>query len=364
MLQPSDQFHGSDLEKVEQLYGIRREEIRPFGANVNPLGLSPVMKRALQEHMDVLTEYPDRDYTDLRNALHLYTGAEPDHILPGSGTTELIVSFINAIKPKKTLVVEPTYSEYKRNLKAVKSEIEEYILTEERDFQPDPKDLCEQIDPSVNMLIICNPNNPTSTSISIGQMEDIVKKCKETSTFVLIDETYVEFAKDVSVISAIPLVKKYNNVIVLRSVSKFFACPGLRLGYACLSNEKLIRYLKKHENPWSVSSIAAYAGTVMFTDTEYINHTRNLILQEQGLVCSALRTRKTLKVFSPTTNFVLLKLKKDGLTSSEAFEHCIKKGLMIRDCSNFIGLGPEYIRFCFLKPEDDDLLVNTLLEIL
>lgn len=364
MLQPADQFHGSDLETVEKIYGIRREDIRPFGSNVNPIGLSPKMKEALQNNIDVLTDYPDRDYTSLREAIHTYTGVDTSHILPGSGGTELIVTFITTVKPKKTIVVEPTYSEYKRDLKAIKSEVIDYVLTEEQQFQLDPKDLCNQIDESVDMVILCNPNNPTSTCISISQIQEIVEKCKETSTFVLVDETYVEFVKDVSVVSAMPLVKKYNNLIVLRGVSKFFASPGLRLGYACTSNDKLLRYIKKHSNPWSVSSIAAYAGTVMFTDTDYIEATRALISQEQSLVCSALKARKTIQIIPPSANFVLLKLMKQGLTSSMVFEHCIKKGLMIRDCANFTGLGPEYIRFCFLNPEDDDLLVNTLMEIL
>ena len=364
MLQPTDQFHGSDLEKVEQQYGIRRENIRPFGSNVNPLGMSPVMKRALQEHIDVLTEYPDREYKELKEAIHTYTGASTSHILPGSGTTELIVTFINTIKPKKTIIVEPTYSEYKRDLKAVKSEIIDYVLTEETEFQLDVRDLCLQIDESVDMIILCNPNNPTSTCITTKQLQELADKCKACYAFLLVDETYVEFVKDVSLVSAIPLVEHYNNLIVLRGVSKFFAAPGLRLGYACTSNEKLVLYIRRHTHPWSISSLAAYAGTVMFTDVEYRKRTRDLISQENSLICSALRARKTLKVFTPAANFVLLKLQKEGMTSAKVFDHCIRKGLMIRDCSNFLGLGSEYIRFCFLRPEDDDLLVNTLLEIL
>lgn len=363
MLQPTDQFHGSDLEKIEQFYGIRREDIRPFGSNVNPLGMSPMMKQALQKHIDILTDYPDREYKELKEAIHVYTGAETAHILPGSGSTELIVTFISTIKPKKTIVIEPTYSEYKRDLKAIKSEIVDYVLTEEKNFQLDSAELCEQIDESVDMVIICNPNNPTSTCLSVSQLQEIVEKCKATSTFVLVDETYVEFVKDVSAVSAIPLVKNYNNLIVLRGVSKFFAVPGLRLGYACTSNDKLLRYIHKRENPWAISSIAAYAGTVMFTDNCYINATRSLISQEQSLVCSALKSRKTITVFPPAANFVLVKLERENLTSADIFEYCIRKNLMIRDCSNFLGLGPKYIRFCFLKPEDDDILVNTLLEL-
>lgn len=364
MLQPTDQFHGSDLEKVEKLYGIHREDIHPFASNVNPLGLSPVMKQALGEHLDVLTDYPDRDYTELKSAISAYTGVSPAHILPGCGSTELIVTFIHTIKPKKTIVIEPTYSEYKRDLKEIKSEIIDFVLKEETDFQLNVNELIAQIDDSVDMVILCNPNNPTSTCIPQEKIQKIVEHCKSTSTFVLIDETYIEFVKNVSTVTALPFVSQYNNLLVIRGVSKFFASPGLRLGYGCSSNEKLFRYIKKHGNPWSISSLAAYAGTVMFTDTEYINKTRELISLEQNLVCSALRSRKTIKVFQPTANFVLVKILKDNLTSSQVFEYCIKKGLMIRDCSNFLGLGNKYIRFCFLTPEEDDELVNTLLEIL
>lgn len=364
MLQPADQFHGSDLEKVEQLYHIRREDIRPFASNVNPLGISPILKDALREHLDIISDYPDREYRDLREGIHNYTGAEIEHILPGSGTTELISTFIHTIKPKKAIVIEPTYSEYKRDLKAIKSEIIDYVLEEANDFHLNPTDLCQKLGDSIDMVILCNPNNPTSTCISISQVQELAEACQKTSTFLLVDETYVEFVKDVSLVSAIPLVKKYNNLIVLRGVSKFFAAPGLRLGYACTSNNKLLRYIIRHGNPWTINSVAAYAGTVMFTDTEYIERTRTLIQQEQSLICSALKSRKTIRVFEPSTNFVLLKIEKEGVDAPAAFEHCIRKGLMIRDCSNFLGLNSSYIRFCFLKPEDDDVLVNTLLEIL
>lgn len=364
MLKQTDHFHGSDLEKVEKLYGIRREDILPFAGNVNPLGLSDNLKQAITEHLDVLTDYPDREYTELKAAISNYTGVASANILPGSGTTELIVTFIKTIKPKKTIVVEPTYSEYKRDLKEIESEVIDYVLKEEDDFNLKVDELIAQIDDSVDMVILCNPNNPTSTCITNAQITGLVEHCKKTSTFVMIDETYIEFMKKMEEYTALPLVQNYNNLIVLRGVSKFYAAPGLRLGYGCTSNTKLLRYINKHINPWAINSIAAYAGTVIFTDEDYRNRTRELISLEQNLVCSALRLRKTLKVYSPATNFVLIKILKDGVTSEQLFEHCIKKGLMIRDCSNFTGLGDKYIRFCFLNPEDDDKLVNALLEII
>ncbi|MBQ8983210.1 MAG: aminotransferase class I/II-fold pyridoxal phosphate-dependent enzyme [Lachnospiraceae bacterium] len=364
MLKQTDQFHGSDLEKVEEMYGIRREDIHPFASNVNPFGLSEQVKAALAEHMDVISDYPDREYKELKEAIHTYTGVDTEYILPGSGVTELIVTFIHTIKPKKTIVIEPTYSEYKRDLKEVKSEILDHVLQEKDDFQLNVDDLITKIDDSIDMVILCNPNNPTSTCISLERLKALTEHCKKTSTFLLVDETYIEFIRKPETLSALSLVKDYNNLLVLRGVSKFFAAPGLRLGYGCTSNTKLLHYINKHSNPWSINSIAAYAGPLLFKDTDYINKTRDQIALEQNLVCSALRLHKTLKVFPPATNFVLVKLLDKNMTADQVFEHCIKKGLMIRDCSNFMGLSNKYIRFCFLSPEEDDLLVNTLLEIL
>lgn len=361
MIKSVDQFHGSDLEKVEKIYGIKREDILPFAANVNPLGLSSTLKEALASHLDILQEYPERDYLTLRNAIGEYIDCSPNCILPGVGSTELISTMIHAIKPHKALVVEPTYSEYKRDLKELKCEIEDFFLKEENRFLLNPEELCKHIDDSVDMVILCNPNNPTSTCITISQIQVIAEACKAHSAFLFIDETYVEFVKEYQRTTAIPLIRKYNNLVVVRSVSKFFAAPGLRLGYACTSNDKLLNYINRHGNPWGISSIAAFAGTVMFKDQAYIQATREMIHQEQSLVCSALRARKSLDVFEPATNFVLIKLNKEGLTSGQAFDLCMKQGLMIRDCSSFPGLNEQFIRFCFLTPQADDRLVNAIL---
>ena len=358
------EFHGSDLEKIANYYHLDKEKIVLFGANVNPLGLSDQVKKDLADHLDIISSYPDRNYTGLKKAISEYTGTQPEHIVVGNGSTELISLLINQRAPKKALLLGPTYSEYARELNLVGGTLEYYNLKEPDHFQLDLPGLTATLESDIELLIICNPNNPTSSAISTDEMKQILSICKSLNIFVMIDETYIEFAPEDAVLSAIPLVSEFDNFMVIRGVSKFFAAPGLRLGYACTSNNKLLRYIIRHGNPWTINSVAAYAGTVMFTDTEYIERTRTLIQQEQSLICSALKSRKTIRVFEPSTNFVLLKIEKEGVDAPAAFEHCIRKGLMIRDCSNFLGLNSSYIRFCFLKPEDDDVLVNTLLEIL
>ena len=111
-----EHFHGSDLEKIEKVFGIKKESITSFGANVNPLGISPMLRKNLAAHIDAITSYPDREYTDLRNAISIYTGAPLDSIMVGNGSTELIGLFIQILEPKKALLIAPTYSEYEREI--------------------------------------------------------------------------------------------------------------------------------------------------------------------------------------------------------------------------------------------------------
>ena len=230
------------------------------------------------------------------------------------------------------------------------------------DFELDVDMFLKSLHESIDLLIICNPNNPTSKVITKDQMDMILARCLELNIFVMVDETYVEFVKDVHLISSIALTKKYDNLIVLRSVSKFFAAPGLRLGYAITNNEDFLEETTNEKTPWNINVYASVAG-VMFSDDHYINLTKSLIQTERNLIYSALCSRKTIKVFKPEANFVLIKLLKEEQTASDVFDYCIKRGFMIRDCTDYEGLGDKYIRFCFMKPEQNDNVVNTILEI-
>lgn len=228
----TEQFHGSDLEKIEKVFHIKKEEIVSFSANVNPLGISPALRTVLAENIDSIATYPERDYETLKSSISEYTGAEPKDIMVGNGTTELISLFIDIVSPKKALILGPTYSEYERSISLVGGRTSYYPLKEENDFRLDIDDFCRKITSDLDLIIICNPNNPTSSIIDRDEMRKILDCCKENSVFVMVDETYIEFTENYKKYTAIPLCSIYNNIIVLRSTSKFFACPGLRLGYA------------------------------------------------------------------------------------------------------------------------------------
>ena len=177
----------------------------------------------------------------------------------------------------------------------------------------------------------------------------------------MIDETYIEFAPDISAVSAMPLIAQYDNLMVLRGVSKFYAAPGMRLGYGATSNEDFLASLNRMQNPWSLNSLAAYAGELMLTDKEYIQRTRTHIQKERTRMCCFLRRIDFLKVYPAYANFIFVKINIPGITAASLFEYLIRKRLMIRDCTSF-GLKGEYFRFCIMSEEDNTRLLQGIEE--
>jgi threonine-phosphate decarboxylase len=364
MIKHSDHFHGSDLETIEKVYHIKKEDIISFSANVNPLGISPKLRTTLSDRIDAITSYPDRDYTELRKRIAEYVHTDAENIIVGNGSTELISLFIQIKHPKKALIIGPTYSEYEREVTLGGGTTRYYRLEEENNFILDLHKLETELTSDIDLLVVCNPNNPTSTSISRSEMRKILDICKQKGIFVMVDETYVEFAEDVQNITSAPLTDYYNNIIILRGISKFFAAPGLRLGYAICGNTDLLKEINQRKNPWTINSLAAIAGEIMFTDEEYIKDTRELIAGERARICKLLDSCSNVRYYKPTANFVLVKILKEDITSMDLFEAAIRKGLMIRDCSTFPFLNNKFIRFCFMTPEVNDALLQVMLEVL
>ncbi len=360
-MEHKEHFHGSDFEKIEALYGVRKEDIVSFSANVNPLGISRKLKKELASHIDEIASYPDREYTDLRKCIAEYARTDYRNVLVGNGSTELISLVIQILKPAKALIIGPTYSEYEHEVSLQGGRSHYFRLQEYDDFNLNLEALQNSLAADVDLLVICNPNNPTSTQVGRSTMRKILDTCKEKDIFVMVDETYVEFSDDYPNITSIPLTQYYNNIIILRGISKFFAAPGLRLGYAICGSRRLLKEIEGRKNPWTINSLAAAAGEIMFKDAEYINETTRLISSERKRICQILSSKSEIKFYKPSANFVLIRILNET-TSEELFEAAIKKGLMIRDCSTFPFLDNKYIRFCFMRPEDNDALLDALFE--
>lgn len=360
----TNHFHGSDLEKIEQIYHIEKDKLISFSANVNPLGLSTNLRTSLTNQLDVITTYPDREYTALRETISNYCDIDSNHIIVGNGSTELISLFIQLKRPKKALIIGPTYSEYEREISLGNGASLDFPLNENDDFQLNELDLFTQLNDGIDLLVICNPNNPTSTAITQYTMRKILDVCKRYDIFVMVDETYVEFAENYNEITAIPLTNHYNNLIILRGISKFFAAPGLRLGYAITGNRDLVKAINSKKNPWTINSLADLAGQLLFTDTDYINATIALISSERRRIFKILQEVSSIKVYPPSGNFILVRIINEIFNADDIFEAAIHKQLIIRNCSSFPFLDNQYFRFCFMNPSDNDKLLACIIETL
>lgn len=279
----------------------------------------------------------------------------------GNGSTELISLFIQLEHPKKALIIGPTYSEYEREIALGGGTCLYYPLKEELDFVLDVEHFTSQLNESIDLLVICNPNNPTSGAITRKTMRRILDICKQNDIFVMVDETYVEFAENEKEITSVPLTAFYNNIVILRGTSKFFAAPGLRLGYAITGNRDFIKSINTRKNPWTINSLAVVAGEIMFQDKDYIQKTRDLISGERARMYHIFSEDSRFKPYPPSGNFMLVRLLADGMTSDLLFDRAIREKMMVRDCSTFPFLDNRYIRFCFMSREMNDKLIECIM---
>ncbi len=356
-------LHGGDLDGIERALGIDRSLIMDFSANINPIGAPESVKKKIAESVDFISSYPDKGYVNLKNAISRYTGAKTENILVGNGSTELIGLIIKAVKPKKALIVSPCYSEYEREVKISGGDADYFQLKEEDSFIPNVEGLIAAMG-NEDMVIICNPNNPTDSVFKAEDLRKLAKSAKKKNCFIMIDETYAEFVSNIKDITAIPIADCMDNVAVIRGTSKFFACPGLRLGYGIISSGNIKNRIDNIRDAWSVNSLTAKAGEVMFSDEAYKKQVHSLICSERNRLKALLNGINGIKTYRLNANLVLCKIIKKGISAEDIFEYMLKYSIIVRNCENIRGLGKGYFRFCIMMPEQNDVLIKGLYEIL
>ncbi len=349
--------HGANLFDLSNELGLNKTDIKDFSSNINPFGASKKAKNSILNNIDIVSIYPDPKYTDLKKSISQYCHCKKENIIVGSGATELISSFISVINPKKALLLSPSYSEYESELKKINCKITKFFSKEENNFKIDVNNLIENINSSkFDLVIICNPNNPTGFAFS---KDEISLLLKNTSPIFMVDETYVEFTEP-EIYSSTPLVDIFNNLFVIRGTSKFFSTPGIRLGYGLISNKEIKKSMLEKLDLWNINIFATTMGEIMFKDKEYILSNTSKLKNERDHLFRELSSIKDLKVYESYSNFILCKITSKKFTSTELYNKLLEKGLIIRNCSSFEGLNEYFFRVCVLKPEDNKLLLENL----
>lgn len=352
--------HGANLYDLSSQYGFSKEDIMDFSSNINPFGSSKLAKEYIVNNIDKVSVYPDPEYLELKTSISNYCNCSIDNILLGSGATELISSFIKTINPKKALILSPAYSEYEKELSKIECNITKYFSKKEYNFTINIDNLIEIINKdNYELIIICNPNNPTGFTFSKNEIEKILNN---TNSFVMVDETYIEFT-NTSIYSSTSLVDKYDNLFVIRGTSKFFSTPGIRLGYGLISNYKVMYEMNSNLDLWNINIFASMMGEVMFNDNKFIENTYSLMTKERDYLVNELSKFTDLKIYNSQGNFILCEIKSKSITAKEVREKLIPKRIIIRDCVSFDGLDEYFFRVCILKPEENKLLIDNLINI-
>jgi threonine-phosphate decarboxylase len=350
----SDLGHGGDIYKLAEKLGIHEGKIIDFSASINPLGVSKSVLSEIKKEMKNLHNYPDTDTKRLREVLARHHGINPETILCGNGSTELIYLVPRSLRPKKILIPSPTFSEYERACRiSQRSEIRSQKLKKENNFGINP-DCFIQALKSCDMAFLCNPNNPTGRLLKKYEVLKIAEAAKELKCYLVVDEAFIDFCPEESVIKDVQ-----NNpyLIVLRSMTKFYALTGLRIGYGVFPSS-VIKKLKEFKEPWTVNSLAQKAGVAAMGDMTYKRQTLNLIKMEKRFLENGFKNLG-IEFFPSQANFYLLKTK----GTRKVHERLKLKGVIVRDCSNFIGLDNSYIRVAIRSRSNNTLLLKELQKI-
>lgn len=348
--------------KNETLRLEQYETVR-YDLNCNPFGVPKSVTNEITQYLPIIGQYPDTYYEPLKNTIAEYAGCDKSHLVLGSGLSDLLRLFIALQAPKKALILSPTATEYEKVLSIYGCAVDTFQLDIASDFRPEVTALIAQFDESYDMVIIGNPNNPTSQILTREEIEKIAKACKEHDIYLLIDEMYIEFTDKYEEITSVPLVADYDNLVILRSISKFFSVPGLRLAYAIMNNETNMAIINMTATPNNISVLTAVAVTAMLKDRTYIRESKSTVYTERNLIFSAMNKNRKIRLVKPYANYLLMEILDPSMTAADVLDHCRQKGLILRNCHDFNGLNNKFVRFSVMNPSQNDLLVNTILDL-
>ena len=341
--------HGGDTLSYKHMY---EGELIDFSSNINPLGFPKGLVEAIVDDIDQLTKYPDIQYRELKQEIGRYLGCSTKEVLLGNGAVEIIDNMIMLFH--RVVVFVPCFCEYIERAEIHKKEVIKLALNEEFSINTE---LLRENTKAGDLIILGNPNNPTGKRIPLEKLKELIELVEEKDSFLLLDEAFFEFcSKDYD---SIELFGNSKNVCIIRAATKFFALPGIRLGYG-FTNVSLAEKYNSIVLPWNVNSVANSVGLRIFKDADYIRESKEYIMQQREYLMERLKKIEELKVFETDTNFILLKLQ--NTREDELFEYLLHKGIVIRKASSFEGLDKSYIRIAVKGQGDNDKLIRCMEE--
>ena len=324
--------HGGDWAGYRAEFG---RDALDFSANVSPLGLPEGVARAITAALPTADRYPDP--------------------LCGNGAADLIFRLVWARKPRRALVTAPTFAEYVTALESVGCTVERFFLREQEDFAVTDA-FGAAIRPGVDMVFLCQPNNPTGQLTALPLVEQVLRRCAACGTLLVVDECFLDFLPDHALHTAKGLLGE-GNLVILKAFTKLYGMAGVRLGYALSADTALLEQMQACGQPWGVSSLAQAAGLAALEETAYVEKVRALIAEQRPRLTAGLRALG-LRVLDGRANYLLFQAPE---TLGEALR---QRGAVLRSCANYPGLGPDWYRIAVRTGPENEQLLKLLAEVL
>jgi threonine-phosphate decarboxylase len=331
-----------------------------FSGPINFLGPSPKAVEVVKQQAKLIRFYPDPNPMELRAKVAKYIGHGVDeaNVILGNGSIELIYMIAEVFECNfKAVIPVPSFTEYEKAVLRVHGEAVFVQLPE--NFALETAAVKKAVTDDTRIIWVCNPHSPSGTLCSRETILDLVDFCKKKDIILSVDENYIEFAANGEAVTMAGYVKEYENLFVIRSVTKFYGMPGIRFGYG-IGAENLIDTLQTVRQPWSINTLAGYATLAAFKDKEFIENTKRTIARERAQFAKMLNEIGGLQAFPSETNFLLVKILNPKFSSTGLREEMAKEGMLIRDCSTFVGLDDSFFRVTVRVGADNAKLVEAL----
>lgn len=324
-----------------------------FSANINPSGMPDAVRQALINAAKSCEAYPDPYCTALWRKLAEHEHVPIDHILCGNGAAELIYDYAYALPENKpALIASPTFSEYGRALSAAGVAAEHYVMKESDGFRL-TEDFLRTDLTRYSTVFVCSPNNPTGITVDAA----IIRAILESGARLLFDLCFLDLTDTPDKYGIPELLQAYPNLTVLRAFTKSYAMAGVRLGYAMSTDGGFLAKMSEKTQCWNVSTLAQEAGIAALECGDWLAQSVMKISTERRSLAEKL-TKLGIKVYPGEANYLLL------YSETDIAEKLMARGIMLRNCSNYVGLGKGYVRIAVRTREENELLLTELNEVL
>lgn len=353
--------HGGNPWALSRRLGCSPADILDFSLDINPLGYPASVRAVVLQSLDELSRYPDPDARILREALAAHHGVPIECVLPGNGSAELIGLLTRLNRVARILVIAPTFGEYAWAAEQAGASVVYRHTDASADFclEQNPATWREWLR-DVQLVFLCNPNNPTGVALSRHDVLRLAGWCREAGCRLVVDEAFADFAERPEQVSILPDACRWDHVIVLRSLTKLFAVPGLRLGYL-IAAAPLVQTLRNLQSAWPLNSFAISVGCGLLQERAYIERTRRSIAQWRRRMFDALRALPKLEPFPSAVNFILCRLSSSGPSAVQLADGLAQRRFIIRTGDSFVGLpSGRFIRVAIRTPEENAQLITQL----